>query len=272
MTRGHTYKDQVICGSCSEIMAEMQAGSVDLTVTSPPYDKLRTYKGYRFDFESIAKQLYRVTKSGGVVVWVIGDETVKCSESGSSFRQVIYFQDLGFNIFDTMIYEKTGTNFPSMGRYTQIFEYMFVLSKGKPNTFNPICDIPKLWAGSWGTTTRRNREGVLRASNSETCGAAKSGRHADGRHGYKKRTNIWRITNGKKFGHTDELAYEHPATFPEKLAEGHILSWSNPGDLVFDPMCGAGTTLKVAKKNGRKYLGIDTSEEYCRLAERRLSL
>lgn len=204
---------------------------------------------------------------------MVGDETIDGGRSGTSFRQALFFQELGFKIFDVMIYEKTGTSYPSKGRYTNIFEYMFVFSKGSPKTFNPICDVPKLWAGSWGKTTCRKKDGTLQKSGAKNCGGAKSGKmKVEGEYGYKQRTNIWRIVNGKKFGHTDELAYKHPASFTEKLAEDHILTWTNPGDLVLDPMCGSGTTLKMAKKNGRRFIGIDISEEYCQLSRERVAL
>jgi DNA modification methylase len=262
----------ILHGDCAVVLPDLPRESVDLTVTSPPYDALRG-KAYAsvFDFPRMAAGLYLVTKPGGVVVWVVGDETVDGSETGTSFRQALGFMDVGFKLFDTMIYKKTGTSFASKGRYTQIFEYMFVFSKGKPKTFNPICDVPKLWEGSWGKTTNRQRDGSLKETVSANCGKARSGRATDGRYGFKQRTNIWEIVNGKGFGHKDHLAYEHPATFPEALARDHILTWSNPGDLVLDPMCGSGTTLVAAKKTGRQYLGIDISKEYCCLSQQRLA-
>lgn len=265
--------NMVICGDCANVLAGFKVDDfVDLTVTSPPYDALRTYRGYDFDFIKIAQQLWRVTKPGGVVVWVVGDETVDGGETGTSFQQALGFMQLGFKLFDTMIYEKTGTSFPSKGRYTQIFEYMFVFSKGMPKTFNPIQDVPKLWEGSWGKTTQRKKDGSLKDSAAKNCGAGKSGRATEeGQYGYKQRTNIWRITNGKKFAQPDgDLAYGHPATFPYALARDHILTWTNPGDLVLDPMCGSGTTLLAAKNTGRKWLGIDSSPEYCKLSKQRL--
>lgn len=265
--------DTVICGDCASVLAGFEVDDfVDLTVTSPPYDALRTYKGYDFDVDKIAVQLFRVTKPGGVVVWVVGDETVDGGETGTSFRQALTFMQRGFKLFDTMIYEKTGTSFPSKGRYTQIFEYMFVFSKGTPKTFNPICDVPKLWEGSWGRTTRRNRDGSLKCSTAPNCGKGHSGRAIeDGQYGYKQRTNIWRIVNGKRFAQPDgDLAYSHPATFPYALARDHILTWTDPGDLVLDPMCGSGTTLLAAKNTGRRWLGIEISVEYCQLAKRRV--
>jgi DNA modification methylase len=265
--------NRIIHGECVEVLHTFPDHCIDMVVTSPPYDTLRDYDGYAFDYKSVAVALLKVVKPGGVVVWVVGDETKDGGETGTSFQHALYFMGLGFKLFDTMIYEKTGTSFPTKGKYTQIFEYMFVLSKGKPKTFNPICDVPKLWAGSWGKTTQRQKDGSLKASTAKNCGAGKERASEDNPiHGYKQRTNIWRIVNGKKFAHTDELAYEHPATFPEALARDHIITWSNPGDVVLDPMCGAGTTCKMAKQEGRKYIGIDVSEKYCQVARRRLQL
>jgi len=267
--------NKIICGDSVEVLEAFDKEIIDLTVTSPPYDSMRIYAGVAggnaFDiYGGIVEELYRVTKPGGVVVWVVGDETINGGETGASFRQAIYFQEIGFKIFDTMIYEKTGTSFPTRGRYTQVFEYMFVFSKGKPKTFNPIKDVPKLWEGSWGRTTQRQKDGTLKDSTAKNCGAGKSGRATDGRYGFKQRDNIWRIVNGKKFAHTDELAYQHPATFPESLAHDHILTWSNENELVLDPMCGSGTTCKMAKRCNRDYIGIDISRGYCDIAEKRL--
>ncbi|MGO8880356.1 MAG: DNA-methyltransferase [Desulfomonilaceae bacterium] len=253
----------VHCGDCVEFMKNiMEDEIVDATITSPPYDSLRAYNGYEFDFEAIALELYRVTKPGGVVVWVVGDAVVNGSKSLTSFRQALYFKEIGFNIHDVMIYQKTGASYPSINRYIQLSEYMFVFSKGKPKTFNPICDAPIRWSGgSWGKTSRRKRDGTL---DTQTI------KQGDG-NGFKKRSNIWVIKNGRGFGTKDVIAYEHPATFPEDLADGHILTWSNPNDLIFDPMCGSGTTLKMALINGRKFVGVDVSEKYCGIAVKRLA-
>lgn len=259
----------ILCGNCVWAIDSMLEGKVDLTVTSPPYDTLRTYKGYTFPFEAIADMLWRVTKPGGVVVWVVADETKNHGRSGTSFRQALYFMDIGFKLFDDMVYEKTGTSYPSQRRYTNIWEHMFVFSKGKPNTVNLIKDVPKKWAGSWGQTTQRKKDGTLKKSTAKNCGKATT-RAVGAEYGYKARTNIWRIVNGKKFAHTDPYAYEHPASFPESLAHDHILTWTNPGDLVLDPMCGSGTTPKMAKKLRRRYIGIDISEEYVEITKKRL--
>lgn len=144
---------------CLQGLKLLEDNSIDLTVTSPPYDDLRNYKGYSFDFENIAKELYRVTKTGGILVWIVGDATSKGSESGTSFRQALYFKECGFNLHDTMIYEKNSSSFPAARtskRYTQIFEYMFVFCKGKiRNDISLLCDKPNKWAGhtNWGGIT-----------------------------------------------------------------------------------------------------------------------
>jgi len=252
-------------------MSDMQPSTVDLVITSPPYDNLRSYDGgFVIDVDSIVENLHRVMRPGGVVVWVVGDATINKSETGSSFRQALKFMSGGFLLHDTMIWEKTGTNYPAKGRYTQMFEFMFVFSKGRPKTFNPICDEPKLWEGSWGKTSTRNKDGTLTYRELDNEGLAISGRDVTGRWGYKQRSNIWKITNGKRFSTSDEIAYKHPAIFPEKLAADHIKSWSNEGDLVLDPMCGSGTVPKMAKRLSRRFIGIDISENYCYIARRRV--
>ena len=250
--------------NCLDTMSKMPNDFIDLTVTSPPYDNLRTYNGYSFDFESIAKELYRVTKQGGVVIWVVGDSTIKGSETGTSFKQALFFKEIGFNLHDTMIYEKNTSSFPSRkdgNRYTQIFEYMFVLSKVKPKTSNLICDKENKWAGhtNWGKNTKRGRDNDLKET-SKIKPVPK----------FSPRNNIWKYTVGGGFASSDKIASKHPAIFPEKLVNDHILSWSNEGDLVYDPFMGSGTTAKMAILNNRNYIGSEISEEYCKIIEERL--
>ena len=255
---------KILCGLCQTVMATLKEESVDLTVTSPPYDNIRDYKGYCFeedDFKEIVKQLYRITKKGGVVVWVVGDATMKGSETGTSFRQALGFMEGGFKLHDTMIYEKNTSSFPAQRkgkRYTQIFEYMFVFCKGKIKTGNLICDKANKWAGhtNWGKNTQRGKNGELKET-----------KDIKPVPDFSPRNNIWKYNVGKGFNSSDKESHKHPAIFPEKLAEDHILSWSNEGDVVLDPFMGSGTTCKMAKKNGRKYIGIDMSEEYCALAK-----
>lgn len=253
------FLNRVIHGDCSEIMAYMPNESVDLTVTSPPYDNLRTYKGFIFPFEDIAKGLYRVTKQGGVVVWVVGDShDKKGSETLTSFKQALFFKEIGFNIHDTMIYRKNSYPFPPSNRYYQQFEYMFVLSKGKPKTTNLLRQETKWKKNTKEVSTTRNADGSTSEMKYEK---GKDTRILD---------NVWDLNTGYMRTTKDKFAYEHPAMFPEKLAEDHILTWSNPGDIIFDPMCGAGTTLKMAYANKRCFIGIDYSTEYVELSQKRL--
>lgn len=229
--------------------------SIDLVVTSPPYDGLRKYNGYSFNFEGVAKELWRVIKPGGVVVWVVGDATTKGSETGTSFRQALHFKELGFNLHDTMIYEKENPLPLQHNRYQPVFEYMFVISKGVPKTFNAIkVKVHNPHAGG----KKRNASGVLVDFDS-----------ARGKEEKYKR-NIWKYAVGMGGTTKDKFAFQHPAMFPEKLAEDHILSWSNPGDVVLDPFMGSGTTAKMATLNDRLYIGFEISEEYCAIAKERI--
>jgi DNA modification methylase len=254
--------NKIIQGDCLEVLKGFPDESVDLTVTSPPYDNLRDYKGFVFDCVGIIKELYRVTKQGGVVVWIVGDAVIDGrGESGTSFRQALAFQESGFNIHDTMIYEKTAA-YPASdksNRYSQTFEYMFVFSKGQPKSVNLIRDRQNKWGGmtSFGTQSERLADGTLKKRNK--IFVAEIG----------IRFNIWNYATGKGQSTLDEIAFDHPAIFPEKLAADHIKSWSNKGDLVLDPMCGSGTTCKMAQRLGRDFIGIDVCEDYCNIARER---
>lgn len=247
-------ESRIVLGDCLEVMKTMDTNCIDLTVTSPPYDNLRKYNGYTFDFEGIAKELYRITKNGGVVVWVVGDATINGSETGTSFKQALFFKEIGFNLYDTMIYYKpsVGGNRGNCRAYNQSFEYMFILSKGTPNTFNPIKDKYNKNAGKLVKFSSSSKRGATCEKDYKVCDT------------YAKRSNVWSIETAKSRNNG------HPAVFPEKLAEDHIKTWSNEGDLVFDPMCGSGTTLKMAKLNKRRYLGIEISEEYYNIACKRV--
>jgi len=254
------YLNKIIWGDCKTIMTSFPDRCIDLTITSPPYDNLRDYKGYSFDFEGIAKELYRITKEGGIVVWVVGDATIKGSETGTSFKQALYFKEIGFNLHDTMIYQKNGCRLPSPNRYLSNFEYMFVFSLGMPKTTNLIKDRENRFREQWCKKgTKREKDGTL------------SSRERFISRAYGVRFNIWKYNTG--YGHStkEECAFEHPAIFPDNLAKDHIISWSNKADVILDPMCGSGTTCKMAKILERKFIGIDCSEEYCKLAVKRTS-
>jgi len=249
-------------GDCLEKMKAIPDGSVDLTVTSPPYDTLRSYNGNNDHWgehvwKEVISELYRITCKGGAVVWVVGDATIKGTETGTSFKQALWAMDCGFNLHDTMIYKKTGGGARGSNLcYWQNFEYMFVFSKGRPKTVNLIKDKPNATAG------RRN-SGV-------------NGRGKNGEKRYKKvtltaevgrRENVWVIPAGNN---TADDKTDHPAVFPESLANDHIISWSNEGDTVFDPFMGSGTTGKMAKLNNRNFIGIELDPEYFEIAEKRV--
>ena len=261
------YKNKfgmILCGDCVEIMRQMDDACIDLTVTSPPYDNLRTYNGnidqWNFEkFKEIAKELYRVTADGGVVVWIVADATIKGSETGTSFRQALWFKDCGFNLHDTMIWSKP--SFTAVGalktRYAQTFEYMFVFSKGKIKTFNALKDRK--------TKSRsKDKHGMIRQKDGSFRPMSNRGKQY-GEFGI--RYNVWNIppvmSNIERNG--------HPAQFPEQLANDHILSWSNPNDIVFDPFMGSGTTAKMAMLNNRRFIGCEISEEYCNIIKDRLN-
>jgi DNA modification methylase len=244
-------------GDCVEIMSGFADGCVDLTVTSPPYDDMRAYKGHSFDFETTAQQLYRVTKDGGIVVWVVGDQTKNGSETGTSFRQALYFKDVcGFNLYDTMFWEKLSRAVPTEGRYYSVVEYMFVLSKGRPKTINFIEDHRNITVGS-----RRQRQGTI--NKGKTTYKQEWYRTAL----YSRRSNLWSYSVGLR----DEFSNQHPAPFPEALARDHILSWSNEGDTVLDCFMGSGTTGKMAIETRREFIGIEIAREYYEIAQRRIA-
>lgn len=238
--------------NCLDTMARMEDDLIDLIVTSPPYDNLRTYNGYCFDFENVAKELFRVTKEGGVAVWVVGDETKNGSESLTSFRQAIYFKEIGFSV-ETMIYEKAQSCFGSNTYYLQSFEYMFILVKGKkPKTINHIKDRKNIRSG-----IESMGKGGLKKD------GTKAERHRKEMAEYGKRKNIWKYGVGG--GSTG-----HPAVFPDQLANDHIISWSNENDLVYDCFMGSGTTAIASILNKRNFIGSEISNEYTDIANKRL--
>ena len=239
-------------------LTKLEENSIDLTVTSPPYDNLRTYNGNNDQWseqvwKDCIEELYRVTKEGGVVVWVVGDATIKGSETGTSFKQALWAMECGFNLHDTMIYEKAQSCFGSNKCYLQAFEYMFVFSKGKAGTTNFIRDRLNVRGGNTESTV--------------SSGVNKNG--FSGSRIYKtaevlgKRKNIWKygVGGGK---------IPHPAVFPEQLAHDHIISWSNEGDTVLDCFMGSGTTGKMAKQLGRNFIGIELDQTYFNIAKERL--
>ena len=241
---GQSY---IKCCDCLIGLQQLQDSCVDLTVTSPPYDTLRTYKGFSWDFEETARELYRVTKQGGVVVWIVNDATIKGSETGTSFKQALYFKEIGFNLHDTMIWNKGTLTFPNPLRYHSGFEYMFIFSKGKPKTVNLIEDRVNKYAGTTIHGTDRQPNG----DTTKQAGAGKRRVKAIG-----ARFNVWNIPPVQ----SSKERTGHPAQFPERLARDHIISWSNEGDTVLDPFMGSGTTAVACLQSGRAFIGFEISQ------------
>lgn len=254
-----TILNTIIEGNCVEVMKTFEDNFIDLTVTSPPYDGLRNYKGYVFPFEEIAQELYRVTKPGGVVVWVVTDATIDGTETGTSFKHALHFMSVGFNLHDTMIFRKKNP-IPQIyrKRYNNEFEFMFVFSKGVVKTHNAIMiDCTHAGLELNGTTYKNySKNEQIREKLAKPVKDKKI------------KGNIWEYVVGKK--QEDQEAKGHPAPFPCDLARDHINSWTNKGDIVFDPMCGSGTTCRVAAETLRNYIGIDISHDYVEIARQRI--
>jgi DNA modification methylase len=244
-------------GDCLDLLSTLEAGSIDLTVTSPPYDNLRTYNGSLTDWtqakwQAIIAELYRVTKQGGVVVWVVGDATINGSETGTSFRQALWAMECGFRLHDTMIYQKAGTGACGSNlSYLQNFEYMFVFAKGRPVSINRIADHQNKHAGAVKNLGRKGKNGEKKDTNRRVVPE------------FSVRANVWQYGSGG-------YSFGHPAKFPDNLARDHILSWSNEGDTVLDPFLGSGTTGKMAVQLNRKFIGIERDAEYFQIAQRRI--
>ena len=249
---------EIIHGDCLDVMAKMRPESVDLIVTSPPYDDLRDYNEYTFNFEEIAKETYRILKQNGVMCWVVGDRIKDGDRSLTSFRQGLHFQGIGFRMHDIVIYAKDVS--PTRGHaYRPAHEFIFVLSKKQPKTTH-IRRMPTKHQGIIKKYARRKTNGNRKPLDTVIIS------------GDKAMPNIWEYAVGYGKTTPDKIAYGHPAVFPERLAADCITSWSNPRDLVLDPMCGSGTVPKMAFRLGRKYIGIDISEEYCSIARRRVAV
>jgi len=251
---GSLALDQIICGDNCEVMRQMPSESIDLVVTSPPYDDLRTYGGHSWDFYGVAWNLKRLLKPGGVIVWVVADATKDGSETGTSMRQALHFQGIGLNLHDTMIYRKQNY-LPqnARSRYDQCFEFCFVFSSGRPCSANLLKDRPNAKAGvTHKTGGRKNADGRLHDKRVVTVAPL------------GLRSNVWDVSVG---GHHNP----HPAAMPEVLARDQILSWSNPGDVVLDPFSGSGTTAKMARETGRRFIGIEVNPEYVEISRKRLA-
>jgi site-specific DNA-methyltransferase (adenine-specific) len=256
------YQDEQVTlyhGDCLEVMREMDAASVDAVVTSPPYDNLRTYNGFEWDFEGTARELFRILRDGGVACWNVGDATVDGSETLTSLKQAVYFKDtVGFRVHDTMIYEKANFAHPEQVRYHQIFEYVFVLSKDAPRCFNPIKDKKNVWAGTgpFGRNTMRQKDGSLKERERNTIAE------------YGMRGNVWRCKTAGQENICEPIG--HPAVMPYGLCRDLVLSWSDPNCVILDPFMGSGTTGLACINHNRRFIGIEIDEHYCEIAAKRI--
>lgn len=253
--------DTIIQGDCVDVMKSFPDDAIDLCITSPPYDDLREYNGFRFDIDAVTPELYRIMKPGGVVVWIVGDGTKNRARTGTSFRHFISFMEIGFSAHDWMIYRKTGIRYPDRSRYYNAFEFMGVFCKSYPKTINQIADRKNKTAGSKERYNYRKKDGTLINKNKivET--------KANG-----VRTNVWDYSTSSTSNAPDRIAFNHPAIMPLELAADHVVSWSKQGDTVLDICCGSGQVPIAAMIRDRRYIGIDCSIEYIELAKRRLSL
>ena len=241
--------------NCLDTMSKMPDDFIDFVITSPPYDDIRNYNGYIFEFEKIANELKRVIKKGGIIIWVVGDKTENGSETGTSFNQALYFKKIGLNIHDTMIYYKNNPMPTTGNRYHQHFEYMFALSKNTPKTFNPIIEDTKYR----GLANMKNRgeKGSLDYKKVERTKEKKVG-------------NVFFYSIGGGISTKDKIAFQHPAIFPEKLVRDQILTWTNENDIIYDPFLGSGTTAIISQILKRNWIGSEISSEYVEITKQRL--
>lgn len=247
-------------GNAVNILRKIGQESIDMVITSPPYDNLRSYNGNADDWNDsvwrqVFQELYRVLKRGGVIVWVVSDATIKGSETGTSFKQALYAMECGFNLHDTMIWAKDTFPFPDKTRYQNNFEYMFVLSKGTPKTTNLIADRKNKWYGTKIHGTSRNSSDSLYKKSNHNRTVIKE---------FGVRFNVWNMPGEKK------NKTGHPAPFPEQLAADHITTWTNKGDWVLDCFMGSGTSGLAARKMDRNFIGIEIDEEYYKKAKQRI--
>ncbi len=254
---------RIYCNDCLKVLKGMKDLYVDLTITSPPYDDLRLYEDtleWSFEiFKNVALELYRVTEEGGVCVWIVGDATIKGSETCTSFKQALYFKEVGFSLHDTMIWNKCGSSTPaSSNRYVPVFDYMFIFVKGKIKTFNGLKDNRNISYGRKQHGTVRQKTGITKPQTNIGKPIRKSG----------LRPNVWRISPER----SNIKRKQHPAVFPESLIYDHLLTWSNTGDLIFDPFMGSGTTGVVAKKLNRNFIGIEIVPKYFKIAQNNLGI
>ena len=250
---------QLYHGDCTVVLPTLSQ-KADLILTSPPYDNLRKYGGNTFDFTSVADACINSMAEGGILVWIVADATIDGDETGSSFRQALYFKEHGLVLHDTMIYRKLGG--PASGtktRHKNGFEYMFVFSNGKPKTVRILEDKITKYPEPDRQVTRRQPDGTLEYGPRGVVPEV------------TLRDNVWEYSPGFRKSAENPIAHNHPAIFHIALAKDHIRTWTAPGDLVIDPMVGSGTTMRAAKDLNRLAIGIEIHSDYIDVIKERVS-
>lgn len=267
--------NQIIHGDHLDVMKNWRNDCIDLTITSPPYDNARNYDGYKFNVKKTLLELFRVTKLGGIVVWVTADKMHNNGHTLTSFKHALIAQNIGFNVQPFIWQKPRMIHGLSQYSYFRNFEYMLIMTVGThPSTFNPLRDQRNATKRAKTTRTVRNKDGDIITTQAKNIKNPNMHYTKDGKFEYKeygRRGSIWYYPTGHNSSTKDEYAFKHPAIFPEQLARDHILSWSQPHDTILDPMCGSGTVCKMAKIHNRNYIGIDISDEYCNLSRTRVN-
>lgn len=254
--------NQIICGDAFEIVRSWPASSVDMVVTSPPYDGIRDYKGFSLNLSAVGQELHRILKDGGVVAMVIQDQTKNFGKSLTSFRTILDWCDrVGFKLFETVIYRKYGAEGAWWNKRFRVdHEYIPVFLKGeRPQYFNKEhLKIPSKHGGKTMTGGgTRLTNGVRIATRAITINP------------FKCRGTIWEYMTA---GDGSRLKHQHPATFPNQLPYDFIQCFCPPDGIVLDPFVGSGTTTVAAKNLDRSYIGIDIAPAYCEIAKKRMAI
>jgi hypothetical protein len=255
------WRNAILLGDALEILSRIPAGSIPLTLFSPPYDGIRDYgKNWSLDYKTLGRLLFGATCDGGVCAVVIGDGTKDFAKSLTTFRWAVDWVDnTGWRLFECCIYSRHGN--PGAW-WTQRFrvdhEYILIFFKGdRLRCFDKTAlMIPSKHAGKVYSGTDRLTNGGFKKIEPKAVNDLKC------------RGTIWGYATSNSEGNRTKL--EHPATFPDRLADDLIHCFSKPGDLVFDPMCGSGTTCVMAAKAKRDYLGIEINPEYHSIAMKRI--
>lgn len=278
-----TPVNQIICGDSLETLGSLAANSVDSLITSPPYFGQRDYgsekqigterepAGYVSRLVDLFREARRVLKEEGTCWINLGDKFHKGRLLGMPWRVAIAMQDDGWILRSDIIWHKPNA-MPSAvkNRPTTDHEYLFLFVKNSDYYYDadairePHVTFTDRSRMKGGRKHIGQRDGTPENGKNKGNSNLHNGRWDQAFHpkGRNKRT-VWSIPLSKNRD-------AHFAVFPEPLVETCIAAGSPPGGLVMDPFCGSGTTLAVAKRMGRNYLGIDCVEKYCEMSGERV--